>query len=272
MKTKQMLSILTLLTICLFTNAQQKLHCNYDDCGFEPGEVVYLFGDQVQLREAPTIESKVLKTLRIGTQLVVLGKHENSWRYKGIDAPFYKVGYKGMEGYVLGGLMAIERKVINDLTHLFGQSKTDDQDYLLIRTLTKDGTFTEKSTRLGNTQFYLSHLGTKGVPDLEGILLVDYVAEGCGSEGGGIYLFQQQGALHQVARLSQVSDAGIYYFWEEFIFPEDDHGMAGKILFKKEQGEYLDEESSWTKITKETRELTWANGNLYPDYKEKTGF
>lgn len=75
-----------------------------------------------------------------------------------------------------------------------------------------------------------------------------------------------------MARLSQVSDAGVYYFWEEFIFPEDDHGMIGKILFKKEQGEYLDDESSWKKITKETRELTWANGNLYPDYRAKQGF
>lgn len=269
MKTKQMLSILTLLTICLFVNAQQKLHCSYDDCGFESGEVVYLFGDQVQLREAPTIKSKVLKTLKIGTQLVVLGKHEHSWRYKGMDSHFYKVGYKGIEGYVLGGLMAIERKVINDLTHLFGRSKTGDQDYLLIRTLAEDGSFSEKSTRLGNTQFYLSHLGTKGVPGVEGILLVDYVAEGCGSEGGGIYLFQQQDRLHQVARLSQVSDAGMYYSWEEFIFPEDEHGLEGKIVFRKEQGAYLDEESSWKKITKETRELTWANGNLYPDYKTK---
>ena len=66
-----MLSILTILAICLFTNAQEKPLCIYEGCSFEPGQIVYLFGDQVQLREAPTIESKVLKTLPIGMHLVV---------------------------------------------------------------------------------------------------------------------------------------------------------------------------------------------------------
>jgi hypothetical protein len=262
MKAKQMLSILTLLTICLFTNAQEKLHCTYDECGFEPGDVVYLFGDQVQLRVAPTVEAKVLKTLPIGMHLVVIDKHENSWRYKGIDSHYYKVDYKGTVGYVLGGLLALEKKTINNVVHLFGRSKVGDVDHLLIRSLQEDGSFTEKTTRLGNTQFYLSQLGKKGLPNIEGILLIDYVAEACGIEGGGIYLFQQAGKLHQVARLSQVSDAGTYYFWEEFIFPEDDHGVDGKIRYKKEIGEQFDEFSNWTKKSVEMKELVWSNDTL----------
>jgi len=262
MKAKQMLSILTILAICLFTDAQEKPHCIDDGCGFEPGQIVYLFGDQVQLREAPTTESKVLKTLPIGMHLVVQEKHENSWRYKGVDHHFYKVDYKGAEGYVLGGLLALDKKTINDVVHLFGRSKTGNEDYLLIRTLKEDGSFTEKSTKLGNGQFYLSDLGTKGLPNIEGIVYVDYLAEACGVEGGGIYLFQQKGALHQVARLSQVSDAGAYYFWEEFIFPEDEHGVAGKIRYKKEMGEFFDEAANWKKTSVETKELVWTNQRL----------
>ncbi len=258
MKAKQMLSILTLLAICLFANAQEKPLCIEEGCGFEPGQIVYLFGDQVQLREGPTTESKVLKTLPIGMHLVVREKHENSWRYKGVDHHFYKVDYKGTQGYVLGGLLALEKKTINNVVHLFGRSKTGHEDYLLIRTLKEDGSFTEKSTRLINGQFYLTDLGTKGLSNIEGILLVDYVAESFGVEGGGIYLFQQQGQLYQVARLSQVSDAGAYYLWEEFIFPEDEHGVAGKILYKKEMGEYFDEASNWKKTSLETKELVWT--------------
>ncbi len=262
MKAKQILSILTILTICLFTNAQEKPLCIYDECGFEPGQTVYLFGDQVQLREAPTLKSKVLKRLPIGTRLVVREKHENSWPYKGVDHHFYKVAYNNMEGYVLGGLISLEKKTINTIVHLFGYSRTGDEDYLLIRSLKKDGSFTEKSTRLANGQFYLSALGNKGLPNIEGILFVDYLAEACGVEGGGIYLFQQEGALHQVARLSQVSDAGVYYFWEEFIFPDDNHGIPGKIRYKKEMGENLDESSHWKKTSKETKILVWNNHGL----------
>ncbi|UJH66458.1 SH3 domain-containing protein [Allomuricauda sp. SCSIO 65647] len=262
MKTKQMLSILTLLAICLFTNAQEKLHCLDGSCSFEPGQIVYLFGDQVQLRVAPTREAKVLKTLPIGMHMVIQERHENSWRYKGVDSHYYKVDYKGTEGYVLGGLLALEKKTINDVVHLFGRGKIGEEDQLVIRTLQEDGSFKEKSIRLGNGQFYLTDLGTKGLPDVDGILLIDYVAEGCGIEGGGIYLFQQGKVLHQVARLSQVSDAGAYYFWEEFIFPEDKHGVAGKIRYKKEIGEYYDEMANWKKTSVETKELVWVNNNL----------
>jgi len=262
MKAKQMLSILTLLAICLFSNAQEKPHCIYEDCGFEPGQIVYLFGDQVQLREAPTTESKVLKTLPIGMPMIVQERHENSWRYKGVDHHFYKVDYKGIQGYVLGGLFALEKKTINSVVHLFGRAKISDNDYLLIRTLQEDGSFSEKSTRLGNGQFYLTYLGTKGLPDIEGALFVDYLAEASGAEGGGIYLFQQEGQLHHVARLSQMSDGGAYYFWEEFIFPEDEHGIAGKIRYKKEIGENYDKTAQWKKKSIETKELVWVNNSL----------
>ena len=262
MKAKQMLSILTILAICFFANAQEKPHCIYEDCGFEPGQIVYLFGDQAQLREAPTTESKVLKTLPIGRHMVIIEKHENSWRYKGVDHHFYKVDYKGLEGYVLGGLIALEKKTINGVTHLFGQSKAGDEDYLLIRTLQEHGSFKEKSIRLGNGQFYLTDLGTKGLTGIDGILFVDYLAEACGVEGGGVYLFQEEGQFHHVARLSQISDAGVYYSWEEFIFPEDQYGIAGKIRYKKEVGENYDEASQWKKKSVETKELVWANKKL----------
>ena len=132
----------------------------------------------------------------------------------------------------------------------------------MIRSLKGDGHFKEKSIRLGNGQFLLTHLGTKGLTDIDGILHIDYIAEDCGDEGGGIYLFQEEGQLRQVARLSQVSDAGAYYFWEEFIFPEDEEGIAGKILYQKKMGEYFDEKSNWKKSSIETKELVWTNNNL----------
>ena len=262
MKAKQMLSILTILAICFFANAQEKPHCIDDSGGFEPGQIVYLFGDQVRLREAPTTESKVLKTLPIGTHMVVQEKHENSWRYKGVDHHFYKVDYKGTKGYVLGGLLALEKKTINNVAHLFGRAKTGDEDYLLIRTLQEDGAFTEKSTRLHNNRFYLKELGTRGLPNIDGALLVDYVAKDFGNEGGGIYLFQQDGELHHVARLSHVFNSGNSYLWEQFIFPEDKEGIAGKIRYKKEVGKSYDNNAQWKEKRIETKELVWVNNSL----------
>ncbi|MFD2588392.1 SH3 domain-containing protein [Croceitalea marina] len=262
MKAKQMLSILTLLAICLFTNAQEKLHCLDNNCGFEAGQIVYLFGDQVQLREAPSTESKVLKTLPIGMHMVVQEKHENSWRYKGMDHHFYKVDYKGTEGYVLGGLLALEKKTINSVVHLFGRAKMGDEDYLLIRSLQEDGSFEEKKTRLANTNFQLTQLGNKGLKDVQGILFVDYVADAHGVEGGGIYLFQQENTLHQVARVSQRADGSAYYFKEQLIFPEDTNGLDNKIRYKKEIGKNFDGISRWLEKSLETKEMVWTDTRL----------
>ena len=262
MKTKQMLSILTLLAICLFANAQNKLHCLEDQCGFEPGQIVYLFGDQVQLRESPTTDAKVLKTLPIGSHMSVIKRHDNSWRYKGMDHPYYKVDYKGTEGYVLGGLLALEKLTINGIDHYFGRAQVGGVSQLVIRSLKAEGGFSEKAIRLGNDHFYLNMLGTKGLTGIDGMVWVDYVADACGVEGGGIYLFQQQGRLHTVARLSQVHDAGAYFISEAFIFPDDAHGVAGKIRYKKEVGEYFDEAANWKKTSVETKELIWTPQGL----------
>ncbi|WP_343487892.1 SH3 domain-containing protein [Allomuricauda sp. d1] len=267
MKARQMLSILTILTICLFANAQEKYHCSYDECGFEPGEMVYLFGDDVKLRTAPTTESEVIKILNIGTELTVLEKTENSWPYRGIESNFYKVDYKGTTGYVLGGLLSLERKQLYGKTHLFGYAKNGELEYLYIRTLKPDGSFGEKSVRLSHGNLALKTMDNRGLNGVDGILYIDYLAEACGVEGGGIYLFQQDDELKQVARLSQVSEAGVFYHAEEFIFPHDQGGMPGKVLLKKEQGENLDETSNHIKRSVETRELVWADGRLTPDPK-----
>ncbi|MAU26926.1 MAG: hypothetical protein CMH48_06860 [Muricauda sp.] len=269
MKTKQMLLSLTTLTICLFMNAQEKYHCNGDDCGFAPGEVVYLFGDDVKLRSQPTTESGVIKILDIGTELTVLEKTENSWPYRGIESPFYKVDYKGTTGYVLGGLISLEKKELNGSTYLFGYSRSGDLEYLNIRSPKPDGSFTENTLRLAHSGITIQGHGNKGLTGVDGILYINYRAEACGMQGGGIYCFQEGHRLIPAARLTQISEAGVFYRWETFVFPTDQEGVAGKILFKKEQGENLDDDSKWYKITTETRELVWANGRLVPDYKER---
>ena len=131
-----------------------------------------------------------------------------------------------------------------------------------MRTLNPDGSFTEKSTRLHSKQFYLTALGSKGVPDIEGVVWVDYVSNATNADSGGIYLFQQEGELFQVARVAQKSEQGSKYSWEELIFPEDQYGMAGIIRYKKEIGYCLNEKANWKKRSVETKDLVWDKSGL----------
>ncbi|PWL40458.1 hypothetical protein DKG77_06515 [Flagellimonas aquimarina] len=258
----------TLFTISLIT-AQNGHNCPLEECDFKPGEKVYLFGNDVKLRAEPDTESEVLELLKIGEWVKIIEKTEFTWPYRGFDSAFYKVKYDtGVTGYILAGLLSFEKKVLNDQNYFFAYSKEGETTFLNIRSI-KNGSYIEKKIPLANTNIHIKVMDDKGIPDLDGMLFIDYYAEACGMEGGGIYLFVQDDELTRVASLSQVSDAGAFFYSEKFIFPFDEGGVPERILFKKERFQNLDDTSKWTKITTETRELSWVEGKLIPNYREK---
>ncbi|WP_422348978.1 SH3 domain-containing protein [Flagellimonas sp.] len=268
MKAKFLITALTTLFTLLFTYAQNSYHCPQEECSFQPGQQVYVFGNDVKLRTSPSAESKVLELLKIGEWVEIMEKTNFSWPYKGFDSPFYKVKYDdGVTGYVLGGLLSLERKTLNGENYYFAYSKEGDRIYLHIRNVV-NGKYDEKKISLSNSHFDIKTFGDKGIPGLDGMLYVDYFSQACGEDGGGIYLFVQNGELKDVAALSQISDSGVYFHAEQFIFPDDTGGLPDKILFKKEQGKIYDESTHWTKTTVEIRQLSWVNGQLTPDYRE----
>ena len=253
MKTKLQITALTILCTLSFNLAQGGYQCSHGECTFQPGQQVYIFGNNVKLRTAPSAESKVLELLKIGEWVEVIEKTTFSWPYKGFDSPFYKVKYDDTTGYILGGLLATERKTLNGQNYFFAYSKEGDAIFLKYPECEKWRLCRAKDT-VGPIQILTSkYLTTKGVPGLEGIMFIDYNAEACGVEGGGVYLFAHDGELTRVAALTLVSDAGVYYRSERFIFPTDVGGLPEKILLKKEQGEVFDESTHWTKTTVENK-------------------
>ncbi|WP_299487772.1 SH3 domain-containing protein [uncultured Allomuricauda sp.] len=268
MKVNYVISALTTLLTIFFCPAQDEDLTNWDGSVFEPGEQVYVFGNNVKLRSAPKMESEVLEFLKIGEWVQIIEKTEFSWPYNGYDSPFYKVKYDDVTGYILGGLLSIEKKNLNAMDYFFTFSKEGNRDFLNIRNVV-GGKYVEQKIPLSHTNVTLHTIGNRGIPNLDGILYVDYIAESCAVEAGGIYLFAHSNGLTKVAELSELSDAGAFYRLERFIFPDDHGGIPGKIFFKKEQGENLDESSLWTKTFVETRQLSWVDGKLVPDYNQK---
>ncbi|MEM8762718.1 MAG: SH3 domain-containing protein [Bacteroidota bacterium] len=265
---RKVCSTLVLLFTMGTTIAQNRYHCTGDECSFKPGEQVFVFGDNVKLRNAPKTESEVLELLKIGEWVEIIEKTEFSWPYRGFDSPFYKVKYDTTVGYILGGLLSLEKKTINGKAYFFAYSKTNKGPFLNIRILDK-GKYTEEQLPLSNTSIQIKTMNGKGVPGLKNILVVDYVSEACGMEGGAVYFFPMEDGLLKIGELSQVSEAGIFYYGETFVFPDDEGGEPDKIIFKKETHSILDESSEWVQRTFETRRLTWANGTLTPNFREK---
>ncbi|TAI48138.1 SH3 domain-containing protein [Flagellimonas allohymeniacidonis] len=268
MKTRLLIAALTTLLTFNLNFAQENPNSSWEASDFKPGEQVFLFGNNVKLRSDPRIESEVIELLRIGEWVEIIEKTKFSWPYKGFDSPFYKVKYDTEVGYILGGLLSLEKKSLNGIDYYFAISKEGERSFLNMRHV-EEGDYVEQKTALSNVNFKIKVLDNKGVPHLDSILLIDYQAEACGEEGGGIYFFVHGNHLIKVGELSQISEAGIFYYAETFVFPDDENGVPEKILFKKEQAQNLDEASQWTQTSTESRLLSWVNGNLIPDLREK---
>ncbi|MCF6296494.1 MAG: hypothetical protein L3J08_00670 [Flavobacteriaceae bacterium] len=202
--------------------------------------------------------------LKIGAEIQIVNKTDKKLNYNGIESPFYKVKYKGKVGYILGGLISLEKKEFNKSKYLFTYKKTDNNYSIIIRHLNEKSELTESISNLDTYEFSIDIFENKGIEDIKNIVFVNYLAEACGINGGGIFFFQTENELKKVFEIIQISDSGVYWLIEDLIFPTDEKGIKGKIIYQKELGEYIDEETNWVEINKVSRELEWKNREILP--------
>ncbi|WP_428740280.1 SH3 domain-containing protein [Tenacibaculum sp.] len=229
---------------------------------FTPNQKVYLFGDDVKLRKEPTTDSEVISLLKIASEVIILEKSPEKQLYNGFIHNWYKVKHKNEEGYVLGGLLALDSKKIAESTYLVALKKEKNDTYISVRVVNGDNDYIENNSKLKTTIFTIKAYDNKGVDAIKNMIYIDYIAEACGVEGGGYYLFNNGTSLVKSIELSSISEAGLFWFKEDVVFPSDQGGQKGKIILKREGGEIIDEESNHTKVTLETKEFCWEGAQL----------
>ncbi len=245
--------LILVLAIPFYLQAQENKYIDINT-KFVPNEVVYTFGDNVKLRSEPNTNSEIYLEIPIAEKLTILEKTEDKLLYNGIDWNWYKVKYKDRTGYVLGGLLSQDSKQVDDDIYLISLKKVKDKLYILIR-LSNDKTYLEHTNSFYRT-FSIKVFKNRGVPNIKNMIYIDYLAESCGENGGGYYLFNDGVSLKKVIELNQVGDGG-YWFYEEIFFPNDKKGIKGKIYFEREKGAPINDDDSQTISTKFTRELKW---------------
>lgn len=229
---------------------------------FTINQKVYLFGNDVKLRKEPNTNSEVVSLLKIASEVIIIEKSDLKQLYNGYMHNWYKVKYKNEEGFILGGLLALDSKKINDSVYLASLKKENEDTYASIRVVNGHNEYIENSSKLKTTTFSIKVYNNKGIDSIKNMIYVDYLAEACGVEGGGYYLFNNETALVKVIELSSISEAGLFWFKENIVFPSDVGGKKDKIIIKREAGEMIDEESNHTKVTIETKEFSWEGKQL----------
>lgn len=225
---------------------------------FNNGDTVFLFGNNVKLRTEPNTSSDVTTLLPINSKITIISKTDISQEFNGMSSFWYEVETETARGYILGGLIAIEKLSLGNTHFLITLKQKDDNYYVATRVVrNNETTYNENDFLLDNEIFSVMAFSNKGLSDVDNILFFNYLSEACGENGGGIYVFYSNNKLIKALNVVSISDAGVYWENEELIFPSDDNGIPDKIIYKKEEQVVIDEETQWSETKTTTAQLTW---------------
>ena len=234
---------------------------NYE---FKNGEIAYLFGNDVKLRDQPNAESTVLTLLKIGEQIEIVEKLNSTMQFEGIESPWYKVKTNDTVGFVLGSLLSLDKATFGNLTYLVSLRRDENSLFVKTRVFGNGIDFKENISQLMTGEFSIKADGNKGIENITSIFQIDYLAESCGVDGGGIYLFYDGNNLLKAIDYTQVADADVYWFVEDYIFPNEEDGIEGKIVYKSEEGQTKDYDTEWTESKMTRRILEWNGSEVIP--------
>ncbi len=258
---KLLLIIIILISTDGFGQEAKYLSENFE---FNDGDIAYMFGNDVKLRDQPNTESEVLSILKIGEKIKILEKSDTKMDFEGILSPWYKIKSKDKVGFVLGSLISLDRATFENSVYLISLKRDNSKLFLKTRVLENENAFKENIAQLLTGEFSVSASGNKGLENVNSIFKIDYLSESCGTNGGGIYLFYDGNNLMKAIDFTQVADADLYWFHEAYIFPNDADGVAGKIVYKSEVGETKDYETEWTESKHSRRILEWNGKQMVP--------
>ncbi|MFT6922874.1 MAG: cytochrome c2 [Crocinitomicaceae bacterium] len=263
--------LIIFLLISSTSIAQEQLPVqSYDDPDFEIGSTHYLFGDNVILREGPSKNSNELETLSIGTELIIKAQENETMRHKGYTCHWYKVRTaEGKTGCIMGGLIARDYAEVNDYKYVISVRRSEDERTAVeYRFIKKSGGYLSGEADLSTYSFLVKADGNRGLEGIESMLFIDYYAEACGVDGGGIYIFNDGENLIKAMKISSLVDGGSFWFSEELTFPDDKGGEEGLVIYEREHGQEMDEETQWMKTNINRLNLKWENGAFSPDVSE----
>ncbi len=265
--------LITAFSLGAQTENQRIISSHYE---FEKGSTEYLYGDKVIFRAGPSSSSKAIDTLSIGSKVKIVRKMEETMSFNGLDWNWYKVKVGRKSGYILAGLIALDRVKYDDVVYLVTlagiKQSTKDLDYIDYRVRTRiisaNSEFYGHESKLNTNSFYVEVFGNRGLDGVDNMLLINLYAEACGVDGGEIYLFNTGSRLIEGIHLSSVSEGGVFWYTEKVIFPSDDDGWGEVVQYEREYGEYMSDDMNWTKATVHSLSLKWENDQFTPNIQE----
>lgn len=237
------------LVLCLFafatmfgqTKPEVHFETNSDSTLVEEITYEYLLAHRVHLREKPSLKSKRLTVLNIGSKLSLWDKSENYEVLNGIKSHWYKARIGTAEGWVWGGMIAQKTfgsEANYDVKFVYGYEsfKVNEEGVLeknhQLRAF-KNGRQIDKIIFEGHEAIPLAikNIGNKGLFNVEDILMVQLPNAEKENPFGQLYIFWNNEKFTNVASLIDYSDPS-YAKSESFVFPSDMEGLKSTIVLE----------------------------------------
>ena len=266
-----LLLFFNLISFALISQNVAQLNFN-EQLTFEAGSKATLFGDNIRLREHPNTISNELALLKIGSEVQILEKTETFKTINGLKSRWLKVKTNKNEGYILDCFISIDTHKNNNYLVLTNYRKSEDRKIFLRVRLhnTKLEEYVEKEYHLPHSSIEVHNSNNKGLTDITNILYIDYVAQACGMNGGGKYIFINDNDIIDEIDLYEVSEGRMLWKTEKIIFPIDDEKLdENSFKFEQEMSNVIDESTSWYKKTIIERQHRIVNGKITPKIKSE---
>ncbi len=167
----------------------------------------YLLADDVAMRDCPSTYCEKLTTIRIGTNVRLLEKTEESQELNGITSRWYKVKMGPQEGWIWGGLISQKTFVSQanaEVRFVFGEAgyNSDDEKQYQLRAV-KNGVELDKMIIASNALHYanVQNIGNEGIEGIDDIIVLSTITESCDVASESLYVVWKDNTLQKTKNL-----------------------------------------------------------------------
>lgn len=250
-----------------------------------------VFVNMAYVRSEPSSKSELLDSIPLGTEVKFMEESSlNPISLRGMYLPWHKIEYhkdnQKKSGFIWLGLLSLDHELNKKSgeTFLYGfawKSNEELENYYWVeaKILNKNKEMIASKSfpyYPGEQSYTLGELNTKpGLNYAKSIYAIKFLGEACGIASEENYFAWDGEQLTTLPKTTSVSDAGVFYYAEELVYPNA-HKLGKDIILKRsEEGEAEYEEDAnpedEIKFKVSKKEETYQrNGNAYLKVSERT--
>lgn len=206
------------------------------------------------VRDVPSTSGKLVDSLQLGKKVTVKKLTASIQKIKGINMHWaeiqYRSGNETKKGYLWLGFLALDFKESEGLTFMMVLDRINvrkEEDYekqefvLAAKVLDKSNVLLDSKEirkNIAESYYYRQELmGNFGLQNIQKLYRISFSGEACGIPTYFFYFGWTGTKLLLMPEKMAVGDAGVYYYSENFIFPNEPGGKQGFIYKVIEEAE-----------------------------------